>query len=315
MANTSQTESPAKVLSMIRPGSTTRRFLQFWDASIRQLWFGCGSTSKGLSVGSRRMLAVPREGVMPTRLTGDLVTRFRMGSAAPNGSELVAELEGMLTRYIEFQNTAVRSLLAVWIMGTYLYTMFSHYGYLFFHSQFKRSGKTRSLELTHHLAFEATVPLNCPTVPAIRDTVACGQTILLDTIAMLTKMVPDGKGVWRRELIPVYAPYVLAAINQDSLDDTALDRSFVIEMQRKSIKVKKARYSYHDCERRCSVIRDHLYLWALQLSGGSMKLPNSRSIWTDCIYTTGRLTSGSRCSLSPVRSGVVLATCVRPSAT
>jgi hypothetical protein len=126
-------------------------------------------------------------------------------------------------------------------------------------------------------------------VPAIRDTVAGGQTILLDTLerwkeksnesfaaamelfdagfrngAVVTKMVPDGKNNWRRESIPVFAPYACAAIDRDSLADTALDRSFVIEMVRKPVAVKKARYSYHHCEEICAALRDDLYLWALQ---------------------------------------------------
>ena len=48
--------------------------------------------------------------------------------------------------------------------------------------------------------------------------------------------------------------------------DTALDRSFTIEMHRKPITVKKQKYSFDRCEQECSPLRDDLYRWALENS-------------------------------------------------
>jgi Protein of unknown function (DUF3631) len=144
-------------------------------------------------------------------------------------------------------------------------------------------------EVLSHLCFEATGPLNSPTVPTIRDTASEGGTLILDTLerwkgkcaeaysaamelldagfrngGTVAKMVPSTDGQWRRELISVFAPYVLAAIAEESLADTARDRSFVIQMNRKDIRIKKKRYDFNCCEKECASMRDDLYTWALQ---------------------------------------------------
>jgi hypothetical protein len=77
-------------------------------------------------------------------------------------------------------------------------------------------------------------------------------------------MVSDGKGGWHKELFPVFAPYLLAAIAKESLSDTALDRSFPIEMHRKPITIRKKTYNFHRCEKECLPARDAMYQWALE---------------------------------------------------
>ena len=144
-------------------------------------------------------------------------------------------------------------------------------------------------EVFSHFCFEATVPLNAPTVPTLRDTAAEGHALVLDTLerwkeknseaygaamelldagfrngGTVAKMVAAGDGKWRREMFPVYAPYVLAAIARESLTDTALDRSFAIEMHRKPTTIKRQKYSFHRCEQECVPLRDDLYRWALE---------------------------------------------------
>jgi hypothetical protein len=144
-------------------------------------------------------------------------------------------------------------------------------------------------EILSHLCFEATVPLNAPTVATIRETAAEGHTVVLDTLerwkgkspeaycaamelldagfrngGTVAKMVSAGDGKWKKENFPVYAPYVLAAIDKESLTETALDRSFVIEMKRKPITIKKQKYNFDRCERECEPLRDELYRWALE---------------------------------------------------
>jgi hypothetical protein len=80
----------------------------------------------------------------------------------------------------------------------------------------------------------------------------------------VAKMVSDRNGSWQREEFPVYAPYTLAAINRDSLSETALDRAFVIEMKRKKLWEKKRKYKRHKCEADCQSLRNTMYAWALR---------------------------------------------------
>jgi hypothetical protein len=233
-----------------------------------------------------------------------MVQRLRGDREPAHGETLFRSVRDQFHDYIHFSDERIFSLLATWTIGTYVYTVFSHYGYVFVYSAVPRSGKTRLLEIMSHLAFEATSPLNAPSAPAIRENAASGGTVLLDTLERWGERSPQGfsaameildagfrrNGVvplmtrtaegdrWTLEEIPVYAPYGLAGINRDSLADTALDRSFVLEMHRKPITIRKRRYYDIECEEVCLPIREHMYAWALN---------NSRTLWME--YRSERL--------------------------
>ena len=81
---------------------------------------------------------------------------------------------------------------------------------------------------------------------------------------MVAKMEPVAKNKWRKRTIPVFAPYVLAGINRASLSDTALDRSFAIEMRRKKCRVKKRKYDHDQAEMESRPLRQRMYLWGLE---------------------------------------------------
>jgi hypothetical protein len=276
-------------LEQIRQETSTSRFLQTWKPDVRQLVFGCGDGHHGVLVpSSGGESAVARKGIVNSRLPKEIIERRSDNAHVQSGERLFARVESVLREYVHFDDTRIYTLIALWIIGTYQYSIFNYYGYLFLHSIFPRSGKTRMLEVISHLAFESTRPLNAPTPAVIRETAAEGRAVLLDTLerwrekntesfsaamelldagfrngSVVQKMV-SVNGDWRKESYPVYTPYAMAAINRDSLDETALDRSFVIEMRRKSVKVRKRRYNHFACEADCKPLRDDLYLWALQ---------------------------------------------------
>ena len=79
-----------------------------------------------------------------------------------NGTDLLRDCAERLQDYVHLQDERVYLFLAAWTLATYLYLIFSHFGYLFFHSLLPRSGKTRIEEVLSHLAFEACDPLNAP---------------------------------------------------------------------------------------------------------------------------------------------------------
>jgi hypothetical protein len=282
--------SALQSLCSIKPIPPKYRFLISWDAKKKMLRFGCGHGENAVIVCSNRELERTEwTDDSGAKLEPGCVKRFVSRGARVEGKELLRSCERLLRSYMHAPDERIYSLLAVWSIATYVYPIFSHFGYLFLHSRFPRSGKTRVEEILSHLCFEATVPLNAPTVPMIRDTAAEGHTLVLDTLerwkeknpeahgaamelldagfrngGTVAKMVSAGEGKWRREMFPVYAPYVLAAIAKESLTDTALDRAFVIEMHRKPTKIKKQKYSFHRCEQECLPLRDDLYRWALE---------------------------------------------------
>lgn len=277
-------------LAAIKPLTPKYRFLISWDPRKKALRFGCGCGENALTIDSNRKLAKEIwTNDSAAKLSPECVKQFRANCTKVDGPNLLFRCERFLRSYLHLRDGRLYPLFAVWSMGTYAYPLFSHYGYMFLHSTFPRSGKTRVEEILSHLCFEATVPLNAPTVPTIRETAAEGHTVILDTLerwrgkspeahsaamelldagfrngGTVAKMVSAGDGNWKKENFPVYAPYVLAAIDKESLTDTALDRSFVIEMKRKPITVKKQKYNFDRCERECESLRDDLYRWALE---------------------------------------------------
>lgn len=282
--------SPAQRLASMKPVPPKYRFLVSWDARRRMLRFGCGCGEQALFVRSDRNLenAVWTDD-RPSKLSPACANTFIQGGTRVDGRVLLGKVHEFFRSYVHVRNEHLYSLLSVWSIATYLYPIFSHFGYLFFYSRSPRSGKTRAEEILSHICFEATVPLNAPTVPTIRETAAEGGTVVLDTLerwkgkspeahsaamelldagfrngGTVANMVLTDEGRWKKKTFPVYAPYVLAAINKESLTDTALDRSFPVEMHRKPINIKKKKYNYHLCEEECQPFRDDLYRWSLR---------------------------------------------------
>ena len=240
-------------------------------------------------VRSDRTREVVPTGFRRTKLSPDVLTKYLRGGRSPSSRRLLERVKGTLKQHVYFEDSRLYTLVALWVIGTYLYSIFGHYGYLFLFSMLMRSGKTRVIEVLSHLAFEASAPLNAPTPASLRELASGGGTSLLDTLerwrdknqeshsaamdildagfrngGVVTKMVTTKGTDWQREEYPVYAPYAMAAIGRNSLTDTACDRSFVIEMHRKPVAVKTVTYTWHRCEEQCGPVRDDLYRWALR---------------------------------------------------
>lgn len=273
-----------ELLEQIRPFAPKLRFLQSWDRDKSVLRYGCGDEKNAVCVGSDRSVEKADTAERVSKLKTSTVKDFVTGSTAASPFDVISTT---LRDYVYLQDERLYNLFSAWIVGTYVYSMFSHFGYLFLFSDQPRCGKTRAEEVISHLAFEATEPRNAPTPPSMRETAAAGGTVIFDTLerwkekstesyaaamdlldagfrngGVVVKMVPAGGGEWKQEQFPVYAPYMLAAIRRDSLTDTALDRSFAIEMFRKNTRLRKKPYDTR-CETLCEPIRQQLYLFAL----------------------------------------------------
>jgi hypothetical protein len=278
-------EDMVRLLDQIQPLQQAAKFVQSWASDIRVLWFGCGDATTGVSVGSNREVVAATGSVRHTKLTPEIV-RLWQGTAVPTAGA-VNEVRAFLERYIYLEDQRLFALLSVWIAATYMYSVFNHFGYVFLHSDLPRCGKTRVEELTSELAFEATTPLNSPTPPTIREIATLGGTAIFDTLerwrergresfaaameildagfrrgGVVVKMVPIGDGEWRHQSYEVYAPYMFAAIDKDSLTDTARDRSFVIEMRRKRTSLRLPPFD-EACRGTAAALRERLYMLAL----------------------------------------------------
>lgn len=280
--------SPEDILKKIEPNSQTNDRLQIWDSNSCLLAFAYGDSKDTVYIHSNKQTSFANK-TLKSKLDQDTANYLLQDTDKVSNDYILSKIETILKDYIYFEDSRLYTLISIWIIGTYLYTMFGHYGYLFFYSKLMRSGKTRVQEVISHLGFEASDPQNAPTPPVIRELAAEGGTVQLDTLerwqeknkesfsaamemldagfrngGQVSKMVQDVNGKWVKEKYHVYAPYILSGIYKESLSDTAQDRAFNIEMKRKQIGLKKKRYNYFNCEKECSTVRSHLYIWAFQ---------------------------------------------------
>jgi hypothetical protein len=281
-------ERPQDLLKRLRQNQVPKDRLQAWMPNRHALWFACGNGRECVYVTSTGGV-ISAEKPFNTKLTRGAAENYYKGFRAIQGQTIFKGINRILKAYVHFEDQRLYTFLPLWTIGTYAYSVFGHYGYLFFYSTLMRSGKTRVQEVLSHLAFEATTPQNAPTPATIREMASEGRTVQLDTLerwedksqesfaaameildagfrsgGQVPKMVPAGNGKWVKEVYPVYAPYVLSGISRDSLSETALDRAFAFEMVRKPIRVTKERYIFEACERRCKNVRGSVYIWALQ---------------------------------------------------
>jgi len=237
-----------------------------------------------------------------TKLSRKAVEKFLNNADDISGNGLFKKISNIYKQYIWHEDERLYLLQTVWTIGTYQFTLFSHFGYQFIYSKLMRSGKSRTEEIISHLAYEATQLLNSPSAPSIRETVAEGRTILLDTLERLRESSTEAYGAvmelmdtgfrnggtipvmvkengkWIKKDFSVYSPFGMAAIEKGSLSPTALDRSFCIENRRKPLKVKKAKYNYFQCEKKCRPLRDNCYLWALQTAERVAEIYGSKEL-------------------------------------
>lgn len=74
----------------------------------------------------------------------------------PDPVETYLEVERLLARYIDFRDEGTSDMLALWAIGTYLYPLFEAFPYVALMGP-KGSGKTKTLDITAKLAFNARV--------------------------------------------------------------------------------------------------------------------------------------------------------------
>ena len=211
------------------------------------------------------------------------IRRFRRGDSV-SASRIFTDLRGAFQELIVFPSRAIPSVLALWIMGTYLYSSFRWFPYLWLNSPTRRSGKTLLLSIIDQLAFNSTSTSSSSESWLFREVSANGSTLLLDEMenlrsqdkekfsgimAMLNAGFKKGSTVGRIEKVDrsykpvdfhVYSPKCLAGINK--IADTVQDRCLKIILLRKKKAERIARIN-HGWEEKFLQLRDDLHIFAL----------------------------------------------------
>ena len=179
------------------------------------------------------------------------------------GTELVADVETFITRYVVLPDAA-RLPLALWSIATHVFASFDCFPYLALLSPVKRSGKTRCLEVLELLCCHPR-RITAPTEAALfRMIQNMKPTLLLDEMESLTQKDSE-RARWINGLLnaghrqgatvprcegnshqlvefSVFCPKALAAIRK--LPDTILDRAVVVWMQRRKANEKVGRFRF-----------------------------------------------------------------------
>src|SRR4051812_31012054 len=114
-----------ELLDEIKPAQPKARFLQSWNADGTALRFGCGDNVNAVIVGSDGAVE-PSEVVRHTKLRAVTVKKFLDGAQS---DDPFGRVKATLNEYVYLPDERLYNLLAAWITGTYVYSMFSHFGY------------------------------------------------------------------------------------------------------------------------------------------------------------------------------------------
>jgi hypothetical protein len=202
----------------------------------------------------------------------------------PRAADLIFEIEGLLLRHVFFKEQRYALLIAVWVLGTYVFDVFTFFGYLWLNSPEKRCGKSLLMDVLQSIAAKATPPPNNATKATISRIAAQKHTMLIDefenmrtqdrekygeTMAILNAgfqaggQVPvcekgeDGK--WVVVYYDAFCPKILAGIAR--IVDTLEDRCFKVPMVRKTPAERIERFNLRRQGAGLADLRGRLDLW------------------------------------------------------
>jgi len=174
-----------------------------------------------------------------------------------NGDDLLKEIVSIISSYIILPKGA-REALALWILGTFCYDNFRIWPKLLITSPEKRCGKTTLMEMLVELCCKGFSTSNISTAAMYRAIDLWKPTLIIDeadtfihgnsemrgiinsghtkATASVLRVSPGGNGLTQ---ISTWSPMVIGMINRPP--DTILDRSIVIQLQRKRVDEKTAK--------------------------------------------------------------------------
>jgi len=206
----------------------------------------------------------------------------------PRASELINQVQDLINRHIYFQDPETALLIAVWVLGTYLYKEFTYYGYLWVTSAVKGSGKTRLLTILSHICNDCPAVLANVTEAVLFREAEAGKTLILDEAENLnasdrqssgalmrvinagfqrgsqiprTEPDPDNPGKYKTVYFSPYCPKVIAGLS-DVLD-TIESRSFKIVMTKKATDEVVERFNLRLLEAKLGELRGRIKRWSL----------------------------------------------------
>lgn len=200
-------------------------------------------------------------------------------TGSPSGADIFRELRATYLEFIEFSEPIYYDMLPLYIIGSYVFRVFSSVGYLHFNGT-ASSGKTQNLNMLKAFGLNAQLTSNTSTSALFR-TLACNPGVLCldeaesfhdDTGKDIRKLLLSGYrrggSVIRSEKLsdtmpytpieyPVYSPKALASIATQ--DDVLGSRAILISMTPALRRIG----DFNHEDPRWNALRNKLYRWAL----------------------------------------------------
>jgi hypothetical protein len=213
------------------------------------------------------------------------INKFLYDETYETPKDIFETIRRYIERYIFLKKKETYSLLALWVMGTYLYKLFRYYPYIHLNAE-KGSGKTMLMEVMAPICFNGQISANSTEAVIFRDIQNNSPTMFLDELEKMSKedkekfagimavlktgfskngLVKrcDGKNKDKIRAFTTYAPKMFAGIKD--LDDVLSDRTIKIKMYRKLNNELFERYTETIAtEEEQNYIRNTLYTFGLK---------------------------------------------------
>jgi hypothetical protein len=227
------------------------------------------------------------------------ITKFLNNEDYATPYDIFTVIRRYIERFIFLKKEESYSLLALWVMGTYLYRLFRYFPYIHLNAE-KGSGKTMLMEILAPVCFNGQISVNSTEAVIFRDIQNNSPTLFLDELEKMSKeerekfagimavlktgfskngLVKrcDGKNKDKIRAFSTYAPKMFAGIKE--LDDVLSDRTIKIKMYRKLNNELFERYT--ECTEILDTqktIRDMLYSFGLKYSAKIEEIYNEPCI-------------------------------------
>lgn len=202
----------------------------------------------------------------------------------PPTIDLIISIFDLLNRHIFFKDKRVPLLIATWVLATYVYDLFTFFGYLWINSPVKRCGKSLLEDVLSQLCCKATARLSSLTESVTFHVANKGRTMIIDELENMRSQdrekfgtvmgiinvgfqagskvyrMHKGKNGFEEVEFNAFCPKVLAGISK--VVDTIEDRSFKVSMVRKTKAERVERFNLRKQGKALEHLREELDLWA-----------------------------------------------------
>jgi len=225
-------------------------------------------------------------GLDTAKFSASGIRKYIKGGYSVNIADLYQKIYRYIKRFVKLNDEDSIILLTLWTMGTYIFSIFRYYPYIWLNAE-KQSGKTLLMEVLSVVAFNGDLSINPTEAVIFRDIANNKITMFIDEVEQLRKRDKEafssiisvlnagfnrngvvkrnegmGNGKFKVKSYNVYSPKMFAGINE--IDEVLQDRTIKVKLLRKKDNEPVERYkNTAEIETLQQEIRDDLYVFGL----------------------------------------------------